>query len=1822
MTKDYGVTTVAEGFKKSLSDYLQAQYHIRDEALVAERKRLFDKPGIIAQVPYIEATASYATLSASGRKIGDLKISKHARDFLEHCSDLNIGIPKDPYIHQADAIETFLGDGSRTAGKDILVSTGTGSGKTEIFLMNILASLADEAIDRSESKNLVGCRALLLYPMNALVSDQLARVRRLFGNEGLAAELQSKFGRRIRFGMYTGRTPFPGEFTSAKCRQYIQPLFEKYFLKYGSNPKIKSQLVAKGRWPTKDLEAFYAAGEKRWENRLKTQPGDTELLLRHEMQKQCPDLLITNYSMLEYMMLRPIERSIFQQTKDWLHSDSRNYLTLILDEAHMYRGTGGAEVAMLIRRLMARLEIPRSRLRCILTSASIGSKDDAKIKALQFAEDLTGLKADQPPGFKLIVGTREELKKAEQGTPAQAKALSDFDLGAFQNLSQNAPLAIEALNSLLPKLNLQTLSENPALVADSLYKGLSTLGLTNCLISEISAKSKEFSALTLALFPNTDKQVAERATQALLSLANYSCLSDKKKVLLPARLHLFYKGPQGLFVCINRNCSARSNNTAPSTLGNLWTAPRQFCACGARVFELLTHRDCGTEYIRGYIQHGRSLDFLFHEKESDVGAMEMTTHHRLREIHLLVGNKPHPNAQGDSHRIWVELWTGKLQFDEPATPNDYIEAQITNNASPDSNLPHTFSRCPVCLKGWADGRSKIMDLRTKGEQPFAALVEQQLFLQPPTRSDVQDFPNQGRKVLLFSDGRQKAARLARDIPRLIEADSFRESLILAVQSLTKIHRQAVLADKTLYLAFIDVLKIHHLSYFDGHDQKLVLHDIDYYQKNFGGNLQEAFEEWQQLLIPERFKQALLRQLCSPYYSIPFVTAGWIKPKDRILQNFTAKLVEHDLSFLELAAQDIACAWIAELAKEFALKGFSSSTCNAVAGYPKRAWGHTGKNLSESLTRILISEGVQSQKIDLIKQELLAAFCGQPENGLFLLDRNNLFLNIDMSAAWYQCTLCQGLYPYAPLGHCSSCSSKSLKKIDPGTDPYIQSRKGLWRNPIIECLDGRRSPKSVNVEEHTAQLSHRDAGTILATTEQHELLFQDIIIDHTQESPVDILSCTTTMEVGIDIGSLVAVGLRNVPPQRENYQQRAGRSGRRGSAVSTVVTYCQGGPHDSHYFNNVERIVSGEPRAPMIKIKNAKIARRHVHAFLIQSYFLNFPGSLSGILNSALGQTVTFFSEDTGQPCYSNFIKWIKNEMLDTSGSLAGKIASWLPPGINANMEKWVKNVAKDFSDSLGIQGDEFIKNRSGSDSTEDDEGDNLDNESNLLEFLFFRGYLPTYAFPNDLSSFNVERFDNITKRIQVVERPQQAINKALSEYAPGRLVVIDKKTYRCEAVVSNTSTYEWNRAAPLFNRTLKHYIFCSTKGCSYVRESATDELASSDRCPLCKSELKIGKILRPEVFLPDKGMAVDELDTEQEMTFASPAQFPIPLRMESDSNWFAIGTYAEKTFAEDRNLVVINKGDPERLDGFQVCQCCGRTKLFDGNLIKAHRRPYDISKKSGSPPPPLQCEGESSQVYLGNEFKTDLMILRLRAKSPLEVRPLPGLAAFAAMQNAMRTLAEALNLSASRRLDLDPAEFSCGYRVFPTNASDEVIGEIYLFDTLSGGAGYSSQIGEELLDVLKKDIFGILIKCDNPDCDRSCYDCLRHYGNQFYHTELDRNLGLTLLDYALYGKLPPLDDWSHQIEVLRPLARLLELSGLKATLGRPQDASPIPLSIVGPTGTLILGSCNGLYSTSSELPHPLLQKRKPGDNAFIINEYLLTRNLPAVHRDILSKVRS
>ena len=220
---------------------------------------------------------------------------------------------------------------------------------------------------------------------------------------------------------------------------------------------------------------------------------------------------------------------------------------------------------------------------------------------------------------------------------------------------------------------------------------------------------------------------------------------------------------------------------------------------------------------------------------------------------------------------------------------------------------------------------------------------------------------------------------------------------------------------------------------------------------------------------------------------------------------------------------------------------------------------------------------------------------QPDNGKLYIDLSRVKTRYNATHVWYKCEQCSELTPFFLKGRCPSCGSTHIHKME--SDEY--EALSFWRKPVADAVQGEPI-HVIDTEEHTAQLSHKDQRDDLwSKTEQYELRFQDLIQDG--ETPVDILSSTTTMEVGIDNGSLVAVGLRNIPPMRENYQQRAGRAGRRGSSLSTIVTFCEDGPHDTLYFNDPIPMFRGDPRRPWIDVRSEKLLQRHLAIVILHGF---------------------------------------------------------------------------------------------------------------------------------------------------------------------------------------------------------------------------------------------------------------------------------------------------------------------------------------------------------------------------------------------------------------------------------------------------------------------------------------------------------------------------------------------------------------------------------------------------------------------------------------------
>jgi Lhr-like helicase len=1698
----YSIETVTTQLTEILRQYLEADYHIWDESLIRDRRKLLDGKNTISSEPRLEATPSYL----SGKRFDQMQLPKSVIDLMVSAAKIkNAGVYLNPRKHQQSALEEFLGNGN-----EIVVTAGTGSGKTESFLYPILGSFALESERGNKIATAKGCRALLLYPMNALVNDQLTRLRKLFGNDELATLLEKIKGRKPTFGVYTSRTSYPG----SRVEERDKDLIKKIEKLYVNDEALKSQKILweEGLWPAKDMQEFIHAG-------LKTNTTDSELFTRHEMQESPPDILITNYSMLEYMLIRPVEMNIFSETSKWLNSHEENYLTVVLDEAHIYRGVSGTEVALLLRRLQSRLGVGREKLKFILTSASFAGDDEI----LKFAKNLTG-KPDGSMPFKIIKSEQETKLREGKLTQKNIIALKRFEVTKIHQYVNNFEDAKKELDNLFNQLDLGSISSNTKTIEELrniCYEKISQFPPAALLSNTLTRKAISFDGIVDLLDGSNNADAVEK----LIALCSFAQDAESSQVFLPVRLHLMYRGIPGLYVCLNKDCTENAE-IENRLLGKIYTSPRIKCECGSRVLELLTHRDCGAAFIRGYVAEDSSL-FVLHQQSLAVSDI------KLKEAHFLV--EPNRSHKKDVQINYIHKETGRLLTGTPTSPG-YVTVKVSKDRSLDVNGKKiwSFHCCPVCNKLWDKGSTKIQDLATKGEAPFSYLVQKQVFLQPPSRQTNSKFPLSGRKTLIFSDGRQKAARLARDIPRSVEKDVFRSCLLLAAKYLEDIltTRYVSLNPQQLYIAFLFVLIEKNIVLFDGDYRKKLLIDlknlrrrlvdIEIPNKKFNLINREDFRElaedsWQ---ITPAFEQLLLINLCSAYYSIYSLTLAILEPSSKPFKEFCVAVQNINLS--EEDVYSICCNWFAAiLEKNWAFGKIPVGTRKVASGNPFKGptdWGVSLERNKKFFNRLKF---IDSEKILILKEALLEIFCLN-DGGFYFLNPFKVTLKLKLNESWYQCKFCTRISIKAIRDKCPHCGEQcdSTDLLNPSNSQYLRARKSFYRDPVIKFLEPDSTIFNLCVEEHTAQLSYRDEDTHQSTNDFSERRFKDLLISD-EETPVDILSCTTTMEVGVDIGSLISVSMRNVPPARQNYQQRAGRAGRRGAALSTVVTFAQTGSHDSYYFENPDEIISGKPINPDIDINNLRLIGRHVYATIIQAFFHRSEVKIEiddNDLMKVLGTTKDFYQGDSDFTIHK-LQEWLHNGFeLD---GIRQSIENWIPDGVKSDFD--LTEYSKKLINIL-------------EENKPEDFGDLNSYDEKLLDFLFDCDLLPSYAFPRHMCSFPIQSLSGGKfSKIITEEMPQQSLATALTEYAPGRLVVIKKKTYKVGTVAGTNDPSLRDRAAILFKK-IKKYTQCPN--CSYM-EVHDPELSNSRGCIHCGFDyLETLEMIQPEIVYADGGKEIDEFNDDDEYTSATSAQLPYVKNMLPDS-WELFRRDIYVAAETNQELVTINKGDlssDDSTSGFYVCTKCGKSKLNKNDISKNHKRDYLVR---GVPADEI-CKGEFKKVNLGYSFNSDVFIMRVPLHFPL-IQSATSIDRDC-MNSAGETLAEAFLQASSRMLEVDPKELNCGIRFLKIDKINYL--DIFIYDTASGGAGYSG-----LLKQIKSSIFlqakNLLDINQKNCCDSSCYRCLQNYSNRRIHTKLDKRFGMMLWNYIDSGNTPEFYTGDEQLKIAAELVTLLELDGWK-----------------------------------------------------------------------------
>ena len=1699
--------------QESIASYLESQYRISHPQVFAERAALLRQRGVIAQEPFIEATPAFAT----SRYLRELEQAHPAIIPLGLSALMEHGVPMDRfplYTHQEKALLAGFSD----AG-NLLIATGTGSGKTEAFVLPILARILQEAYTwslphtdprtgyydekegtwqhaRRHETRPAGLRAIILYPMNALVNDQMSRLRRILSLNGSPTWQQKHLrGNLIHFGMYTSLTqPTRGPEDQRKrqrFKEHLGHLQEEW-------ASLTEELRNTGNWPVVD---------------------SPEMLCRWDMQAAPPDILVTNYSMLEYMLIRPLESPIFDATKKWLEDETGRTVTLVLDEAHTYTGAKGTEVAHLVRRLKERLGLqPGShQFRAIATSASIPAQGDTVSNLTQFASDLFGEPQDS---FTLIHAGIADQKPSERNVHIQSqRAFAQF----HSNFTQRDPWpGIIALADEL-ELDIPDTDKNQDPQV-ALYQLLADNADLQWIRARTARNATRLSALAQECWPAcADPDAREHATAGLLAAGSFArpvALPDTPPIL-SMRLHAFFRGVPGLWACLNPQCPEipEALQSPDRPVGRIYTDPRPWCAerCGARVLELFSCRKCGILFMGGVPDSNTGGLWPWHDDFSgEFGARAEIDAYRIFGVEA-----PHDNYLVRYRSIKT---THFCDSSEPyARPTFDVETARDRNGEEISPFPN---QCPRCQNYRSpQGEREIIErLRTRGPRSISVIIADTLRVQPDTVS------TGSPKALVFSDSRQDAAQLAADIRRDHRYDLFRQLLYRVLHTCGICNGTGTVERREPYRIGLspsrakssceacngngDAVCPSPLSYRELRRRVIEL-QLDREINPTDGHISDPFNQLQDSAHSRVFQQAetafdlsARREIAQDDFGLePLGLAVWSIP----LPSDTGQLDPLDpketQAFLRIVARILATENI--LLPPEPLKPWEWPFDDRIQPYErqliipgyKRVEGrYVPYNLQPrrklgryvaAVARVLANTGRISDTAQWLKDlhwplwNALKGFDILVPAGRKVKNQTPYGIRIDafdlhpIADKVFRCRACRYVMGESLLDACYRCG-QTVDRVDPDSIHNFFRRGALFARPG----SGYSDPYPVQATEHTAAVARREARNI-------ERWFQDLF--RTSEQPedhrIDILSVTTTMEMGIDIGSLLSVGLRNVAPTVANYQQRAGRAGRRGSAVATVVTYALDRSHDQYYFHHPREIVSQPPRVPTLYLANDVIARRHVRSLVLGAFFLSSAPVSSAPLFQAWGTVGQFGHQGCKQ--LRAYIEQHREALLARAhvlvhDSLRNQLATWL-----ANLPAELEQVSKRT----------------------------LNVEDNLLETLMLAGLLPKYAFPVDVVKLSIpeeERPEDSYESQDFYSGIDRDLRIALTEYAPGAEII--RGRFPGTFIYRIAGLYDSSDPNPDYT-PIEQLHEC--RRCRAVTLTLVDN-AQPAQCPECAAtDILTLPYLRPPGFtvdaaLPDCGRQEYRTGGRERAGYASNAQLlvgPSALaRSRAQEN--LRGLYAYATVGD---LFMRNLGPDRVRPGFLLCPICGR--LLDSDKPGQHAYPANVPPHRGygrGPRAGKICPNTTrfdNRVVLGHRFRSEVVLLALDMP-PFMDAPFTEPSGKAVWYSFGTLLGEA----AARTLQISPDEIQVGVRPL-RDSMGRIQGEIFIYDDVPGGAGYARAIREHLSDIipLAQDMGN---HCPNPDCGGACYHCLLSYRNQRIHNLLDRHLACAVLNYLLQGQEP------------------------------------------------------------------------------------------------------
>ena len=1620
-----------------------------------------------------------------------------------------------PYTHQLASWETLLGEDV----KSVVVTSGTGSGKTECFMVPVLEDLFRE--QKRKQEKLSGIRAIFLYPLNALINSQRERLH----------AWTEDFGGDIRFCLYNGNT---------------------------ENSEIKV--------------------------RAKQSQVPNEILSRELMRREPAPILVTNGTMLEYMLVRNVDAPIINKSKA-----EQSLRWIILDEAHTYVGSQAAELSMQLRRVLQAFGVEAKNVRFVATSATIAD-EDAEAQLQNFLAELAGVSPNQV----VVIGGKRAIPSVS------FNITNTLSLAQISAIEANKPDKAKDFDPDVSTKRYEALcqSEVAKTIRDKFVQSGKPIKLTD-LVEFLQGR-----------FPHGDFNQA--IVLKWIDLLTGTKPDKSSQAFLKVRAHFFQRMLNGLWSCIDPNCPTKDSTLLKDhwPFGNVYIAQRSRCYCNAPVCEVGFCNDCNEPHLLAVEKNhaiaqretnisdefSLLVDVDVDEDPEESNSRASNKKHYISPITLLAS----PDREGNFISVGINKTSGLIGgLDEDI--NLYLYQDYENE-------------CGNCsYKGYSG--NKPIRRAMLGSPFYVANVVPTLleFCPDPavdkdTKLGPQSLPGRGRKLITFTDSRQGTARMAVRMQQEAERSKLRGLVfdILKKNQLEAPIEETISEDVDIeeLKSSVEALlkagmkdmaknlqaKIDNANAGTSAFTPVIINWSELVKSlQLSNDIKNAMLEYNKYSNPEVFDNAtgpqklaemlLIREFARrPKRQNNLETQGIVKlgyvGLDKITNsppNWEGYNLTLDdwLDFLKVTLDfyvrentyiKLEDDWRVWIGFRFAPKTFRKPDSTEEDENRVKRWPQIKKGSLNRLGKLLVLgaklDHKNSRDIDQMNEWLRAAWTALTTHRVLDNEGNQFYLSrekitFSFSEKFFICpitnklidTTFKGLTPYLPNDLtqsnfiCKAVEMPPIWSFDVSQEDYkegLDKIRGMVNdNKELEVLRSENLWTDINDRTIEGGFYYRTAEHSAQQSADRLKTYEDMF----KQGKVNVLNCSTTMEMGVDIGGISAVVMNNVPPHPANYLQRAGRAGRSNESRAIAYTLCKSNPHDSEVFNDTAWPFVTKIPAPQISLDSSRLVARHVNSLLLSIYLRDVIGTTDKEKTS-LNLQWFYESEDGVISTCDKFKAWMDSASVPIEEALKSLVrgtalagnevrsiinsskkaieklqASWLSQ-LN-NLSSALKSASKDSPFEYRITL-ELARHR----------------KEYLLKELAAKAFLPGYGFPTDVVTLNNSnivdfrrdkegkkskakfREDNIS---QLRDMPSRNLAVAIREYAPGAQLVIDGRVFRSAGISLN-----WQKLGSSAKEAQKFDVAWQ---CSYCGQTGIDRSSSTSdelKCSSCSRNIPsslIKKTIEPTGFVTDFFDSPGNDITRQNYIPVQPGWLSL------NGEDFPLPNPATGFMSYGNNATLFQHSSGEYGTGFAVCLSCGKAESMTinsefpvGLSPTSEHRPITSTPKSkdsdGYQPP---CDGSAtvhSDIHIGCTSLTDAFELTLK-------HPITGqyIDVSDEGETVALTLAVSLRNALAHKLGISTSEI--GYSVRPSRDLNSNLPAmvIQLYDAISGGAGFATSsarfIGKLLVDMYSN------LACSSS-CEEACSSCLLDSNTRHDANHLDRKAAIDWLgnDFIKFISLP------------------------------------------------------------------------------------------------------